>query len=405
MKVQVNLKIASKFDASAAMFSFTVSLMDTVMSVKERFAAAHMIAFPHELLLDGKILLDELKLLDCGVKENSSLDFVVQASEGSLVKQFAELLQTRDLSCDEIGMLYCYKHGVSANQSLKTVGYSGKLIDFLKTQKGFSVDNGLVTLVREDTKMKPFSAVDELKIILEESDTGSMEISLLSSKFSQKFKVSIDSVAGMRASKLFATEKDLFVVSGRGTVTLKKSTADNDPEQKLVEAIVSSHRRAQSGERAEKIATAGATPSSHINAAGGPPSPSTLMNVEVEQTVNDIVDTVSQAMFLSVDHVVSGWAFRKDTANSSLADAEVVLFLQGLPPSMQSKWLPALLKSVAGVLTESLCPAAGRRQYPALFKSNAGRWLEGIRVLDDSLQVRVKDVVDVNLRFSPVLEN
>jgi len=90
MKVQVNLKIASKFEASAALFSFTVNLMDTVMSVKDRFAAAHMIAFPdRELLLDGKALLDELKLADCGVKENSSLDFVVRASEGSLVKQFA----------------------------------------------------------------------------------------------------------------------------------------------------------------------------------------------------------------------------------------------------------------------------------------------------------------------------
>merc|ERR1719162_1741844 len=157
MKVQVNLKIASKFDVSAALFNFTVNLMDTVLSVKERFSAAHMIAFPdRELFLDGNVLLDESKLVDCGVKENSSLDFVVRASEGSLVKQFAELLQTRDLSCDEIGMLYCYKHGVSANQSLKTIGYDGNLVDFLKTQKSVLVENGFVTLVREDTKMKPF---------------------------------------------------------------------------------------------------------------------------------------------------------------------------------------------------------------------------------------------------------
>merc|ERR1719162_2147007 len=404
MKVQVNLKIASKFDVSAALFNFTVNLMDTVLSVKERFAAAHMIAFPdRELLLDSKVLVDASKLVDCGVKENSSLDFVVRASEGCLVKQLAELLQTRDLSCDEIGMLYCYKHGVTANQSLKTIGYDGKLIDFLKTQKSFLVENGVVTLVREDTKMKPFSVIDELQVILEKSGTESMEMSLLSSKFSKKFNMSIASVAGMKAAELLATRTDVFVVSGRGSVSLK-SAGDDDAEQKLVQAILASHCP-----RVPSVVEGGVN--GHVSC--GPPglnphessedaslAQEGVLGSRVEQTLDDIVDTISQAMFLNVHHVVKGWC--QDTADASFANAEVQLFLQGVPAAAQAKWLPALLKSVAGVLTESLCPAAGKRQFPALLKSNAGRWMEGVGITDDSLQIKVKDVVSVSLRFSPL---
>jgi len=390
MKVQVNLKIASKFEASAALFSFTVNLMDTVMSVKDRFAAAHMIAFPdRELLLDGKALLDELKLADCGVKENSSLDFVVRASEGSLVKQFAELLHTRDLSCDEIGMLYCYKHGVSANQSLKAIGYDGRLVDFLKIQKKFLVENGLVTLVREDTTIKPFSVVDELQVILHENGTGSMEIPLMSSKFSEKFNVSIASVAGITAAQLLEMRNDLFVVSGRGRVSLM-SAGDRDAEKKVVQDIMASHPPGLKPHESSE---------EPILARGG------LLDSKVEQTLDDIVDTISQAMFLNVHHIVKCWSGAQDTANASVADAEVELFLQGLPATAQAKWLPALLKSVAGVLTESLCPAPGRRQYPALLKSNAGTWIQGVRITDDSLEVKVKDVVAVSLRFSPLSDS
>jgi len=409
MKVQVNLKIASKFDASTALFNFTVNLMDTVLSVKERFSAAHMIAFPdRELFLDGNVLLDESKLVDCGVKENSSLDFVVRASEGSLVKQFAELLQTRDLSCDEIGMLYCYKHGVSASQSLKTIGYDGKLVEFLKTQKSFLVENGLVTLVREDTKMKPFSVIDELQVILEKSGTGSMEMALLSSKFSKKFNMSIASVAGMKAAELLATRTDVFVVSGRGSVSLK-SAGDDDAEQKLVQAILASHCP-----RVPSVVEGGL----NGNVSCGPPglnpreaseeaslAQGGVPGSNVEQTLDDIVDTISQAMFLNVHHVVKGWSVGQDTADASYANAEVQLFLQGLPAAAQTKWLPALLKSVAGVLTESLCPAAGRRQFPAMLKSNAGRWMQGVGITDDSLQIKVKDVVAVTIRFSPLSDS
>lgn len=102
-----------------------------------------------DLKLDGEVLEDGKCLSDCGVKEGSSLNFEVKASESSLVRQLGDLLQARDLSTNELGMLYCYKHGVHINLAMKMIGHEGKLADFLQKQKGLSLDNGRVTLKRE----------------------------------------------------------------------------------------------------------------------------------------------------------------------------------------------------------------------------------------------------------------
>merc|ERR1719454_2623135 len=98
-------------------------------------------------MCDGEVLEASKRLSECGVKDGSSLDFVVRASEASLVKQLTELLQARDLSSDELGLLYCYKHGVSISQALK-----------------------------------PLSPKDEVKQILEAAG-GSLEIPTVCSKF------------------------------------------------------------------------------------------------------------------------------------------------------------------------------------------------------------------------------
>merc|ERR1719408_724570 len=104
-------------------------------------------------MLNGAILEKEKTLADYGVQESSSLDFVIQASEASLVGQLTELLQARDLTSDELGLLYCYKHGVSINQALKTVGHSEKFHEFIRQRKEFMVENGRVTLIRNDTSL------------------------------------------------------------------------------------------------------------------------------------------------------------------------------------------------------------------------------------------------------------
>jgi len=434
MKVQINMKFASKIEASPTTFSLTVSPADTVLAIKERIASAHMIAFPdQDLLLNGEVLADEQKACDCGVKEGLSLDFVVKASEGSLVKQLAELLQARDLSCDELGLLYCYKNGISVKQALLAVGHEGKFEEFMKQQKAFLIENGRATLVREDTKMKPFSAVEEVKKILAASDTGSMDITSLCSRFVQKFNVSISSIAGMKPAEFLASEKDLFVVTGRGLVTLKsvhdaQRHAQRDapcevqreraplgiqrdaPWRKEV-PVPSQQRQVVTVDEAKQPVQNGVAPSVVNKLAPSKPDAQgdsqqeadgqeyldlhnkisgRSFNSKVAQALNTIVDTVSEAMFLNIDHVVKGGSVGKGTAIAGVTDAQVVFFLNGMPNISQSKWLPALLKSVASVLSENLSAELG---------------CGGVRLTDDSLQLRVKDLVTVDLRFSPVFEN
>merc|ERR1719463_35092 len=173
-------------------------------------------------MLNGEKLDGTKTLADYDIQESNFLDFVINATEDSLVQQLSELLQARDLTSDELGLLYCYKHGVSINQALKTVGYTEKFPDFIKKQKQLLLENGRVSFVRSDTKMKPFCASDEIKRILQENG-GRMDIQSLCSKFTQKFNVSIQSVVNMKPGEFLEKEKDLFAVAGRGQVSLRSA--------------------------------------------------------------------------------------------------------------------------------------------------------------------------------------
>merc|ERR1712137_1424014 len=98
-------------------------------------------------------------------------------------------------------------------------------------------------------------------------------------------------------------------------------------------------------------------------------------------------EIVSAALFLRVDRVVKGGSVGKGSAVSGVSDAEVVFFVKGLPVVGHEKWLPPLLKSVCGVLAE---------------KFVLERCVEGLRTMEDSVQLRVKNLVTIDLRFSPV---
>jgi len=136
MKVQMTLNVKANADENST-FDLAVSAGDTVSTVKDRVTALQLIPFSeNDLQLHGEVLVDGKRLSDYGIKEGSSLDFEVKASESSLFGQLTELLQARDLSTNELGMLYCYKHGVNINQSLKFVGHEGKFADFLKKTEG-----------------------------------------------------------------------------------------------------------------------------------------------------------------------------------------------------------------------------------------------------------------------------
>jgi hypothetical protein len=220
MQVQVNLKTVG--NGSTSKFEMNVNATDTVGSVKDKVAASQLIAFPeHHLAVKGEKMAEQKKLSEYGVSAGSELEFVLEATEKSVVKQLSELLQSRDLTCDELGLLYCYKHGVSTNQALKTIGIDMKLADFVKDQKEFVVEGKKVSVVRSDTALKPVSVAQQLETILREQGP-TMDITTLCSKFIQKFHVSVASIVQMRPVEFIQQNKQTFAMIGDGLVTLKE---------------------------------------------------------------------------------------------------------------------------------------------------------------------------------------
>ena len=218
---EVSVKTMEK-GAATAKVEMTVTPAETVRSVKEKVAAAQLIAFPEHKLVCGGEKLDEKKTLgDCGVTEASAVEFVLEATEDSVVTQLKELLKSRDLTCDELGLLYCYKHGVSTNQALKTIGIEMKLADFIKDRKEFVLEGGKISMVRDDTSLKPLSVADQLEQILKENGP-TMEVTALCSKFIQKFHVSVANVVQMRPMDFIMQEKEKFAMIGASSVTLKE---------------------------------------------------------------------------------------------------------------------------------------------------------------------------------------
>eukprot|EP00747_Dinoflagellata_sp_TGD_P085959 gnl/TRDRNA2_/TRDRNA2_163092_c1_seq1.p1 gnl/TRDRNA2_/TRDRNA2_163092_c1~~gnl/TRDRNA2_/TRDRNA2_163092_c1_seq1.p1 ORF type:complete len:552 (-),score=149.25 gnl/TRDRNA2_/TRDRNA2_163092_c1_seq1:198-1853(-) len=395
MKVQVTLKVAAQKEVSdPTSFDVVINDADTVSSVKERIATAQLVAFPdHDLVLDGKVLEDGHSVLDCGVKDGSSLDFVIKASEATLIQQLSELLQARDLSSDELGLLYCYKHGVSVNQTLKLLGHNEKYLDFLKSTKPFLVDNGRVTLVRKDTALKPFSVVDEVKKILEANTSGSMEIPALCAKFVQKFNVSLESIAGMRPTDFLVKERNTFVVTGPGRrhVSLKSASRDK-PRREAPASLQPSSWALEPSDVAEQVEDPAEAAEQnqqyldlHNKICGR------AFNSKVSQALNDIMVAVKETSFLNIHHVVKGGSVGKGTALEGVTDAELILFLNAMPPTGQDKWLPGVLKALAGGLAERLS-----EQYNGAVD---------IKALDDYVFVHTKDLITVNIRVSPVYDS
>lgn len=328
MKVEVTLKMKTSPEADSK-FLLTVGASETVASVKERLAGLQMIPFPdQDLVMNGEALPDGSKLMQCGVRDGAALHFVVKATGATLSQQLAELLQARDLSSDELGLLYCYKHGVAMNQALKMLGIEGKLQDFLKTQKQFLLEGGRVSLLRE----KANGGVKK--------DTDTHE---------------------RHAAWCQAPKPCQEPASGACFISLPPGLADDSDADTTWtpdnEQYLELHNRISSR----------------------------AFNSKVVQFLGDVVELVSQNIFLSVAHSVKGGSVGKGTAITGCTDAEVVFFLQGLPPSQHEKWLPPMLKSAASILKENLTEAH-------------------IQATDDSVHLRMREF-SVNLRFSSVFES
>mmetsp|Transcript_59989 Transcript_59989/g.104995 ORF Transcript_59989/g.104995 Transcript_59989/m.104995 type:complete len:543 (+) Transcript_59989:123-1751(+) len=384
MKVTATVKVKTSSEPNSV-HEIIVGDSETAASVKEKVSNKHLIPFPkQELFFDGQIIEDGSKLSEHGVTEGSSLDVVVDASESALAQQLSELLQARDLSADELGLLYCYKHGVSVNQALKLIGHEGSLKDFLEQHKTFLMENGTVTLIRQSTALKPFSVASEIEQILKASDSDMMDIKELCSKFVQKFGVSLSSIVGTRPSEFLAKEKR-FTIHGRGVVSLKSSkVVQAKPKaQATSDAISAPPGLANLAEPSEKAGQVDVQQYLDLHDR----ICSRSFQSRITQVVNDVVKAVSEALFLNIHNVVIGGSVGKGTVISGTAHAEVVLFVSGLPKAGQEKWLLPLLRSVAGILQGDF---------------GGGHSVEGVRVSEESVQMEVKGLVSVDLCISPV---
>jgi len=390
---------------STSKFEMNVSATDLVGSVKEKVAASQLIAFPeHHLAVKGSKMEEGKKLSEYGVTAGGELDFVLEATEQSVVKQLSELLQSRDLTCDELGLLYCYKHGVSTNQALKTIGIDMKLADFVKEQKAFVVEGKKVSLVRSDTALKPMSVAQQLEGILREQGP-TMDITTLCSKFIQKFHVSVASIVQMRPVEFIQQEKEKFAMIGDGLVTLKEFEARESAKVSTSTARTATRSRSPGFVRSEPQAAV-------RSRSGERPRPrvalsqqkaeneemyqelhtkisSRSFNSRVAQALSTIKELVETKLFLNVVEVVKGGSVGKGTAITDCEDAELVFFVKGLPTEGHKKWMPSLLRSVESVLSANL----------------SADEVSDIEVTEASVRVNVKNQVTVDLKFSPAFDS
>merc|ERR1719333_758830 len=98
-------------DGSLAPLSLLVGPGDTAAGLRGRAEAAEPLAgaFGKGLVnFQGKTLQDGQRLMDCGVKDGSALDLVVQISATALAQQLAQLLkvQAGAVSVEELGLLF-----------------------------------------------------------------------------------------------------------------------------------------------------------------------------------------------------------------------------------------------------------------------------------------------------------
>lgn len=392
MKIRVTLDIKTNTEADSVV-DLVARPGDTVASVKEKVAGKKLIPFPdQELLFDGKVLANESKLATCGIGEGSSLKFKFKATEATLAEQFVELLKDKDLTSDELGMLYCYKHGASVSQALKFLGFEGSLQEFIGREKSLSMDNGSISAVKKEESVKPFAVTDEVVQILQDSETGTLDINSLCAKFLQKFGVNLSSYVGSRPIEFLSKEKGAFEVHGRFSSTgvlVSLPGARNrvpPPPGLSLPPGPQGFSWEDAGDEKE-LPPMGLEQFEELHGK----IHSRSFNADVSKTLNDVVAALSEEIFLEVDHVVIGGSIGNGTATTVDATAEVVLFLEALPTTGHEAWQAPLLNSVVAVLADDFQTANG---------------IESLQVVDGCIKMCVNGPypIVVDLHFSPAYE-
>ena len=327
MKVKVSVKVATNLNSQVV--GQTVDLFakegDSVQALKAKIMESQMIAFrEQDLILNGKILAEAKSLTECGISDGTEVELSVRTSEESLVDSLQELLQARDLSLEELCLLYCYKHGVSINQVLQSIGTQERFSNFVSRHSVFSCKAGRISLAKENKTVAKEETVPV-------------------------------------APRSITTPPPWRNVA-------KPANTDQAPA-----AVVDT-----------SVGGGCAYLELHTKISGR------AFSSKATQALNEITTTVSEKLFLNIDHVVGGGSVGRGTVIGGATDAELVFFLKDLPVAGQLRWLPALHKAVVGVLNEHL---------------GASHGVENVHATPDSVKLSVRGVVAVDLKFVPVFES
>lgn len=391
MKVQVTVSVQKNPDFSST-FDLVVGPTETAESVKERISSLELLPFPDQVLLFGSRVLENAeKLADASVKDGSKLKLIVSATEENLAKQLMALLKTREMSADELGLLYCYKHGASISQAFKALGIQGKLQDFLKRHdKLFLLEAGRVTLACNDKVNKaPSVKKDEGTITLQEASNQLKLQTPPAEKQDRCNEVRQD----MRKANCKATVQpisgkivqEVTAIARETQAAVEEPVLLPPPGMHLPTATVPRSLSAELQEDKANEESTSAENKPYVDLHNT--ICSRAINSKVVRTLCEVVDAIREVAFFNLSHVVKAGSVGKGVAISNYADAEVVFFLNGLPTTGHDVWLPPILRATAGALSEKL---------PADFK------IEGLQVVEDSIQLKVRGFLTLQVRISPM---
>jgi len=111
----------------------------------------------------------------------------------------------------------------------------------------------------------------------------------------------------------------------------------------------------------------------------------------VAEALDRLADALSRGTFLNVVEVIKGGAAAAGMAVPGAVGAELTLQLDGMPATSQEAWLPGLVKSAAGVLTETLC---GQEEVMEVVADGPG------------LRLRTQGILgEVCVRFAPAYDS
>jgi hypothetical protein len=154
MKVKVSVKVASNLksivDRSVGQtIELSAKEGDSVHTLKTKIMESQMIAFrEQDLKLDGKVLEESISLEESGIVDGATVELSIRSCELQLISSLLELLKDKELSLEELAMLYCYKNGVSINQVLQSLGIEERFANFVSKRAEFICKGGRVSVAR-----------------------------------------------------------------------------------------------------------------------------------------------------------------------------------------------------------------------------------------------------------------